>query len=409
MSGLFYRYMVLLAAVAMTGVTAFNVTPDDSATTNSPVRSPSLVSASITRPFASPRPPFSPGIGVQNSHLLDRREFAVATSVIEPAVKTATLLFGGDILVHNGVRRSASTGATEFDFKPMFNAIKPVVSSADLAICHLEVPLTSTNTDLSSYPKFNAPHELAEGIADAGFDGCSTASNHSVDKGEAGLVDTLDILDAAGLKHAGTARSPEEAASATIYDLGNLTVAHIAGTYWLNGLSTPPDKEWMAQRLDIDTLLEMAGQARWAGADLVVVSVHCCTEYRANPTDAQVAIFKKLIESPWVDLVVGHHSHVVGPVDMIDDEYVVYGLGNLLSGQLHTVATSEAFLAVATAQWADGRWSVVDIDAVPTVVERSTYHVVRAEQDGGSFSRTMNTLSSFGIEIDLYEVPTAAG
>lgn len=406
MSGLLYRYTVLLAAVAMTNVTAFTVTPVNSAATQ-PVQSASLSTASIARPLAAPRPDFGPAIGVQNLHLLDRREYVVATRVIDPEVNTATLVFGGDILVHNGVRRSASINATEFDFKPMFSDIKPLVSSADLAICHLEVPLTSTNTDLSSYPKFNAPHELAEGIADVGFDGCSTASNHSMDNGEAGLVDTLDILDVAGLKHAGTARTPEEAASATMYDLGNLTVAHIAGTYWLNGLSTPQGKEWMAQRLDTKALLEMASRARGAGADLVVVSVHCCTEYRVDPTDEQVAIFRELIESPWVDLVVGHHSHVVGPVDMIGDEYLVYGLGNLLSGQLHTVATSEAFLTVATAEWADGRWRFVGIDAVPTVVERGTYHVVRAERDSGSFSRTMKTLSSFGVEIDLYEGPTA--
>jgi len=93
---------------------------------------------------------------------------------------------------------------------------------------------------------------------------------------------------------------------------------------------------------------------------------------------------------------------------MIGDEYVVYGLGNLLSGQLHTVPTSEAFLAVARAQWVDGRWAFVDIEAVPTVVERNTYHVLTAERDSGSFSRTMNMLSSFGVEIDLYEVPAAA-
>jgi poly-gamma-glutamate synthesis protein (capsule biosynthesis protein) len=407
MSGLLYRYTVLLAAVAMTGVTAFTVTPLPDAPAKIGLSSQTSAPAAISNSFTAIRTPFVPGVARPNIQLADRREFVMATRVVEPAVKTAIVAFGGDILVHNGVRNSASVGATGFDFKPMFAEIKPLLSAADLAICHLEVPLTSSNTDLSSYPKFNAPRELAEGIADAGFDGCSTASNHSMDKGEGGLVDTLDILDAVGLKHAGTARSPEEAASATMYELDNLTVAHIAGTYWLNGLSTPSEKEWMAQRLDTKAMLDMAGRARWAGADLVVVSVHCCTEYLTNPTDAQVDVFEELITSPWVDLVVGHHSHVVGPVGMVDDEYVVYGLGNLLSGQLHTVATSEAFIAVANAEWADGRWRFVDVDAVPTVVERGTYHVVLAERDGGSFSRTMNTLSSFGIEVDFYGIAPA--
>jgi Bacterial capsule synthesis protein PGA_cap len=408
MSGLLFRYIVLAAAVAMTGVTAFTVVP---ATDVSAAVSPSpqlALPRSIASPVVTPKVPFVPGAAVENIHLADRREWAAATAISEPDVKRATLMFGGDVLIHNGVRNRASIGGTEFDFRPMFAGIKPIVSAADLAICHLEVPLTSSNTNLSSYPKFNAPHELADAIADAGFDGCSTASNHSVDRGEEGLVDTLNILDAAGLKHAGTARTPEEAGSATMYDLGNLKVAHISGTYWLNGLRTPVDKEWMAQRLDVKQLLELAGRARWAGADLVVVSVHCCTEYRANPTAAQVELFEELIKSPWVDLVVGHHSHVVGPVDKIGDELVIYGMGNLLSGQLHTVPTSEAFLAVATAEWSEGRWKVTDVDAVPTFVERGTYRVTTADADSGSFQRTMNALSSFGIEVDLSPLSASA-
>lgn len=401
MSGLLLRYLTLAAAVAMTGVTAFTVTPTPGRAAAS-LPGELAASPSITRPFATLRPPFVPGLPVENRTLTDRRAWAAATLVVEPEVKTATLVFGGDILVHNGVRSRASSGEGSFDFRPMFAEIAPLVSAADLAICHLEVPLTSTNTDLSSYPKFNAPHELAAGIASAGFDGCSTASNHSVDRGEAGLIDTLDILDRAGLKHAGTARSPEEAGSATMYDLGPLQVAHIAGTYWLNGLSTPKGKEWMAQRLDVQQILDMAGRSRRAGADLVVVSVHCCTEYRSNPTEAQVELFRKLIRSPFVDLVVGHHSHVVGPVDMVDGEYVVYGLGNLLSGQLHTVPTSEAYLAVATAAWDAGKWRIVDIDAAPTFVERGTYTVRQAAPDSGAYQRTMSTLSSYGIDVEPY-------
>jgi hypothetical protein len=63
---------------------------------------------------------------------------------------------------------------------------------------------------------------------------------------------------------------------------------------------------------------------------------------------------------------------------------------------------------VANAEWADGRWRFVDVDAVPTVVESGTYHVVLAGRDSGSFSRTMNTLSSFGTEVDLYGSPQAS-
>jgi len=264
------------------------------------------------------------------------------------------------------------------------------------------------NSDLSTYPRFNAPHEVAEAIAYAGFDGCSTASNHSIDKGAAGLLDTLDILDRAGLSHAGTARTPEEAASATFYETGGPTVAHIAGTYWLNGLSTPEGQDWIAQRLDVDQILGMADSAREAGADLVVVSVHCCTEYRIEPTPEQVEIFDRLIRSPSVDLVVGHHSHVVGPIDTVDGEFLIYGLGNLLSGQLHRTDTREGYLAFVRAEWANGRWSFTNVEAMPVYVESGSYQVVPVGADSASFARTMAVLSSRGVVVAPRTVAGAA-
>lgn len=405
MNGLPLRYLMLIAAVAMTGMTAYTVDPRSSRSV-SEVVSPEIRTGTALGPSYGnslvygfvPRT-----TGLENAPLAGRLERAEATRIVPPDNKTATLAFGGDILIHASIRRISATGGDSFDFRPIFGKMRPLLSGADMSICHLEVPLTSSNSDLSTYPRFNAPHEVAEGIAYGGFDGCSTASNHSIDKGPAGLIDTLDILDAAGLAHAGTARTPEEAASATIYDLGDLQVAHIAATYWLNGLSTPPDQEWMAQRIDVAAILEMARQARWAGADLVVVSIHCCTEYRSEPTLEQVELFQELIGSPWVDLVIGHHSHVVGPVEKIDGEYVAYGLGNLLSGQRQFVGTMDGVVAIATARWDDGAWGIADLDVVPTLVNRNSFVIEPAPVDSASFQRTMEAINSYGADVGVYE------
>ena len=106
----------------------------------------------------------------------------------------------------------AAEGRTGYDFAPMFASVKPVVSAADLAICHMETPLGPADGPFSGYPSFSVPPQVATGLADLGYDSCSTASNHSLDQGEAGVARTLDALDAAGIRHAGTARSPAEAA-----------------------------------------------------------------------------------------------------------------------------------------------------------------------------------------------------
>ena len=130
------------------------------------------------------------------------------TTTTAPPPRHATLAFGGDILIHSGVWAAADTGAG-YDFSPMLAPIAPRLTAADLAICHLEVTLARPEDAPSSYPRFRAPGALATDLAEAGFDGCSVASNHALDFGEEGVAATLDGLDAAGLAHAGTAPAPE--------------------------------------------------------------------------------------------------------------------------------------------------------------------------------------------------------
>lgn len=398
MSGLLFKYLLLVVAAAMTGVTAFTVAPV-TAPRIVDVASPELVTGDALVSPPPERPPVLPSVPLGTGETVEGNLGSIEPIDPEPVV----LAFGGDILIHSNVRAAASVGGSAYDFGPMFGPMTPAVRSADLAICHLEVPLTSSNSDLSTYPRFNAPRETATAIANAGFDGCSTASNHSIDKGVDGLLDTLDILEAAGVDAVGTYRTEEESRHATLHRIdGGPTVAHISATYWLNGLRTPEGQDWLAQRIDTDQILDMAERAKASGADLVVVSVHCCTEYRRDPTSEQVEIFDRLIRSDAVDLVVGHHSHVVGPVARVGEEFVLYGLGNLLSGQLHRVDTSEGVLAFATAEWEGERWEFVSVEALPVYVERGSYVVRLAEPGSGSYQRTMVALASFGVEVGLY-------
>ncbi|MEX2132656.1 MAG: CapA family protein [Acidimicrobiia bacterium] len=403
MSGLISRFVFLVVAAAMCGATAFDSPPSTDAAPQ--LESPPPVTVATT---TSTTMPPTVATAPSTTSTVPAGAEAEAPPIEVPDQLEATVVFGGDVLIHSTLRSHAALGGNVYDFRPMFEAIRPALLTADLAICHLEVPLTSSNTDLSTYPRFNAPHEVATAIAYAGFDGCSTASNHSADEGAAGMIDTLDILDRAGLSHAGTARSPEEAGSATFYQTGGPTVAHIAGTYWLNGLSTPEGQDWMAQRLDVDQILGMADSAREAGADLVVVSVHCCTEYRSEPTPEQVEIFDRLIRSPSVDLVVGHHSHVVGPIDTVDGEFLVYGLGNLLSGQLHRTDSREAYLAFVRAEWANGRWAFTAVEAMPVFVESGSYQIVPVGPDTASYARTMAILNSRDVTVAQRTVDGAA-
>jgi hypothetical protein len=253
-----------------------------------------------------------------------RRQPAASTRV-----RRFTLLASGDVLSHTSVvERARAYGAGSrraFDFRPMFAAIRPIVSAADLAVCHLETPLSPSGRQLSGYPRFNAPPQLAAAIRHAGYDACSVASNHSMDRGPHGVAGTLAVLDRAGLRHAGMARSPREG-EPSILTVRGVRVALLSYTYGLNGFQVPSQRPWLVNLLNPDRILADARAARRAGSEFTVVFLHWGQEYRSAPTKAQRALAARLLTDPSVDLIVGHHAHVVQPVQRLHGKWVAFGM-----------------------------------------------------------------------------------
>ncbi len=309
------------------------------------------------------------------------------TVTTQPVRREISIAVAGDILLHSPVSTAAAAYGREsgsaYDYRPMFDRVRATLSAADLALCHLETPLSPDDASLSTYPSFSVPWEIAPALADAGFDGCSTASNHSLDRGAAGVTATLDHLDFAGLGHSGSARSAQESATPSMYDVRGVQVGHLAYTDHLNGASVPADQPWLVSRIDSAKMLSDASALRAAGAEIVVVSLHWGSEFVSDPTDSQAAIAAALLASPDVDLVVGHHAHVVQPVEEIDGEWVAYGLGNFLSNQYDTTCcpaeSQDGVIMIFHFREAEGgAFSPEAVEAVPTWVERPTYRIMVA-------------------------------
>lgn len=289
-----------------------------------------------------------------------------------------TVAFTGDFLATHATWGAArrNAGGHGYDFRPMLRPLGTLTRSADLAICHLETPLTGRGVGLSDYPRYAVPHQLADAIHRAGYDGCSTASNHSLDHGSAGIRSTLGKLDSLGIGHTGTARSRREAARTVRYRVGGAVIAHLSYAASFNGVV--PRHAWEANRIDADRIVESARRARRRGADLVVLSLHWGTEHRQAPTSEQEALARRLTASKAIDLIVGHHAHVVQPIRRVHWRYVAYGLGNSFSGMtgaLFSPAVQDGFVLLVTFELGPRQWHVHRVRFAPTWVHPNGFVV----------------------------------
>ncbi|HKS49605.1 MAG TPA: CapA family protein [Amycolatopsis sp.] len=289
----------------------------------------------------------------------------------EPADPGFSLVAGGDVLVHPELTDQASSdGGGTRDYRPLLAGVRRAVSAADLAICHLETPLAPASGPFKGYPDFSAPPEIVGALADTGYDDCSTASNHTLDMGPAGVTRTLDTLDAGGIRHTGSARSAAEAATPLILDVHGVKVGHVAFSFGFNGRKVPADKPWLANTLDADSVLAAARRARAAGAEIVVASLHWGTEYQQETTAEQRGIAQRLLADPAVDLIIGHHAHVVQPFEKINGKWVAYGMGNLVARHSEPRGTTEeGVLARFHFTRSGPGWTVDRAEYLPTLID----------------------------------------
>ncbi|MHB8868661.1 MAG: CapA family protein [Thermoleophilia bacterium] len=254
------------------------------------------------------------------------------------AATRVTLAFAGDLLMHvpiGGGEYDPSTG--RYDFGAVFAPIAPYLSEADYTVANLETRLAGAAHGYHGYPSFNTPDDLAPALRAAGIDALGTANNHSLDMGWEGVVRTLDVLDGAGLRHAGTARSPAERDAPCLVDVGGVRVALLNYTDYLNGIPLPSGRPYAVNVLSVAAVATEAARARAAGAELVVAFVHWGSEYQRTPSPSQTSVAPALIDAG-VDLIVGHHPHVVQPIARVRgssgrEGFVAYSLGNFVSAQ----------------------------------------------------------------------------
>ena len=247
----------------------------------------------------------------------------------------AKMIMVGDALIHSGVYMDAEKSDGTYDFKPMLQYIKPIVSKYDLKYYNQETILGGKELGYSTYPQFNSPNEVGDAFLDAGFNLVSLATNHTMDKGEVGVLNSVNYWKSKkNVVYSGQWSSWDERNEVHVYKVNGISYAFFSYTTWTNGLETPVGKEYLNNVYSPEKAANDIAKVRDL-VDVVIVAMHWGTEYSLGVSSSQEYIANYL-SSLGVDLIIGSHPHVVEPVEYINDgrTFVIYSLGNFISAQV---------------------------------------------------------------------------
>jgi len=248
-----------------------------------------------------------------------------------------TFVAVGDNLIHMPIVRYGQNNGNQYGF--LFSHILEKLRIADIAVINQETPLIADASRYHGYPLFGSPVQIADAIAEAGFDIVTCATNHSLDQGLDGVRDTIAAFSAHSdsLTFLGIHDSQEDADRIRCIDCNGIRFALLNYTYGTNGIPLPSSAPWCVDTFqDEARVIAQLQQAR-SMADVVIVFAHWGTEYQYLPDDFQNK-WTSIFLSQGVDVVVGGHPHVVQSCRMLtsDDGHsmlVYYSLGNYVSCQ----------------------------------------------------------------------------
>lgn len=240
------------------------------------------------------------------------------------------LLATGDGLIHSVIYRSYYKNGV-YDFTDAVKYVKDIVKDYDIAYYNQETPTGDDSIAYSGYPMFYTPSAYVDAMQDVGFNTVSLASNHSLDKGEKGVLNTIKYFKTTNMLYNGMNDSEKMRNNFTIKEKNNITYTMLSYTTKTNGLSTPKGKEYLINIYDKEQVKKDIEAIR-DKVDVLIVAMHWGIEYINMPNDEEKEIAEYL-SSLGVDIIIGNHPHILQPITKIGNTIVMYSLGNFISNQ----------------------------------------------------------------------------
>ena len=248
-----------------------------------------------------------------------------------------SIIMVGDVLLHDSVNGSFCQTDGSYDYTNIFANTVDEISAADLAIVNQEVIIGGRELEVTGYPSFNAPYEIGDALAAAGFDVVCHATNHALDRNKQGIINCLSFWETnyPDMGVVGIYGSKEDRDSIYIYEKKGIKIAVLNYTYGTNGVKMPSDMPYAVNLLEEERLAEDIRLAE-SEVDFTIVCPHWGTEYMLEESTEQVRLARLMVHNG-ADLIIGTHPHVIEPIDWIEDEetgnrgLVYYSLGNYVN------------------------------------------------------------------------------
>lgn len=331
------------------------------------------------------------------------KETKITETSSKPEPITIHMSAFGDTMCHlTNIKNAYDSSSKNYDFSNVFKNIRKYTENADITIGNLETTFAGNSRGYTGYPTFNAPEILGQNLKDIGVDVLTTANNHCMDKGISGLVSTLNFLDNYGIAHTGTARNENEQNTILIKDVNGIKIAFLSYTYGTNGITIPSDKPYSVNLIDKELIKKHIASAKEQNVDVICVSMHWGIEYKLKPNSTQKELANFLFDNG-VDIILGSHPHVLEPMEKrtitlndgtTKDGFVIYSLGNFVSGQIYANTKSTVILDIQITKNSEGKISIDSVKYTP---------VYLYDKGATSKSRTRYTLIDINQAIKDYE------
>lgn len=292
-----------------------------------------------------------------------RFRYALSTDGVyrKPALRQDKALIScvGDMLAEEKLYKSHLIGGRT-DFHDVFTFVRPYFAASDLTVGNLETmlcaaaPYTGEQYKVDGKYHCNAPQSFLDAVRQAGFDFLMLANNHNLDCGAAGIRETLNRIDDAGLMRTGLFAGPAERRFALV-EVNGIRLALLSWSTWYNRNETRLTDEGRRALLNEyapDRAASDIAAARAAGAEFVLTYIHwgVDAEYKTEPSASMRRMAQELADAG-ADYIVGSHTHSVQPHDLITARDgrivpVAWSMGNFVTSELMSVSRSTGILQI---------------------------------------------------------------